>query len=41
MNDALAKKVKSIYTMYHDGRITPEAALDLLEIVFANESETE
>jgi hypothetical protein len=40
MNDALAKKVKSIYTMYHDGRISPEVALDLLEIAFANESET-
>jgi hypothetical protein len=40
MNDVLASKVKSIYTMYHDSRITPEEALDLLEIVFATDSET-
>lgn len=39
MSDELANKIKKLYTMYHDGRLTPEDALNLLEMIFANENE--
>jgi hypothetical protein len=41
MNDNLAEQVKKIYSLYHEGTISPEVALDALEQAIAKDNETE
>jgi hypothetical protein len=39
MSDLLAEQVKKIYSAYHAGDISPEQALEELELAFANEND--
>jgi hypothetical protein len=39
MNDNLAEQVKNIYSRYHSGEITPEQALNDLELAIAESNE--
>lgn len=39
MNDNLAEKIKDIYSRYHANEISPEQALDELELAFADDNE--
>jgi hypothetical protein len=39
MTDQLAEQIKKIYSAYHAGDISPEQALDELELAFANEND--
>jgi hypothetical protein len=39
MNDKMAEQVKSIYSRYHANEISPEEALDELELVINEDTE--
>ncbi len=39
MNDKMAEQVKSIYSRYHANEISPEQALDELELVINEDTE--
>lgn len=41
MNDKLAEQVKGIYSRYHAGEISADFAMGLLELAFADDSDSD